>query len=163
MPTIVHGNDAFTGFQIRDESAWGTGVGTFIDVPIIQETLHTEFDLVPPSPEFGGIGGQTAVEVINKRVVGQTRFNARLDAKWCNVFFGHLFGEEKLVQDVKLDGTAALGGNSHWYLPNNTFRSLAVRSWKSGPSTGGSWSEFSGLVVTSGRFEWQADGLLAVL
>lgn len=163
MPDIVFGTQAFTGFQIRDESAWGTGVGTWLDMPIISETLHTVYDQVPPSPEFGGIGAQVSGGVINSRVEGEVRFNARLDARWFHYMLGHIFGEEDLVTETGLDGSAAVGGNSHWYRPNNTFRSLSARAWKSGPTGAGSWSEFVGLVVSQARITWDAEGMLTFI
>ena len=163
MPDIVFGTQAFTGFQIRDESAWGTGTGTWIDMPIISETLHTVYDQAPPSPEFGGVGAQISAGVLNSRVEGEIRFNARLDAPWFHYWLGHIFGEEDIVLETGLDGAAAVGGNTHWYRPNNTFRSLAARAWKSGPTNAGSWSEFSGLVVGQCRITWDAEGLLTFI
>jgi len=162
VPTIVHGNDAFTGVEIRDESAYQTGTGSFIGVPVIRETMHLEYDQVPPSPEFGSIGSQTLVEVLNKRGTGELVFNPRIDGSWFNFLLGHVFGEERRVLNTFLDDTVATGGNSHWYLPNNVGRSMAIRVWKSGPSAAGRWAEFRGCIVTSFRFELPPDGLATV-
>ena len=163
MPPITHGNDAFTAFQMSDESAWGTPTGSYVDVPIIRETLHTVRDRLPSSPEFGDLGGETGVDTINPRVEGEITFTPRLDAPWFHWFLGHIFGTEQLDLNTDLDGNTGIpqtGGNGHWYTPSQQYRSLAFRVWKGGASAGGNWSQFVGCIVTSARIELSPDGLL---
>jgi hypothetical protein len=159
MPT-VSGFGAFTGFQIAEESAWGTPIATWLDMPIIRETLKTTHTFAPPSPEFNDTGAETNVEHVTTAVAGEIQFNARLDAKWFHWILGHILGTEDLYVDFHINGVAGTGANSHWYLPSNQGRSLAFRSWKSGPDNSGDWSEFRGCIVSTARIEWVADGLL---
>jgi hypothetical protein len=162
MPT-VQGFGAFTGFQMREESAWGTGTGTWQDVPIIRETHKTAHDFAPPSPEFGDTGAETIVTHVSTSVVGEVVFNARLDATWFNTFVAHILGTEDLRNEEHVDGTAASPADdisTHWYTPSNQGRSLEFRVWKSGVDGTGSWSIFSGCIVNTARIEWVADGLL---
>lgn len=161
MP-IVHGNDAYTGVEISEESAWGTQAGSWVGVPIISETLRTVKDRLPVSPEFGSVGSEEEVASINPRVEGDITFSPRLDAKWFHWFLGQALGTERLRTGYLLDGTG--GGtaeqNTHWYEPSNQSRSLSIRVFKSGPSTGGNVSVYSGMQVSTLRVELAPDGLL---
>lgn len=160
MSTPIQGFGAFSGFQLSEESAWGTPIGTWIEAPIIAETHRTERQFAPPSPEFGDTGAQTVVAAVSSNVVGELRFNARLDARWFHIILAHVLGTEDLYADEHVDGSAGVGANTHWYIPSNQGRSLAFRVWKSGPNNSGSWSQFVGCIVQSARIEWVADGLL---
>lgn len=163
MP-IIHGNDAYTGVEISEESAWGTQAGTWYGVPIISETLRTVRDPLPSSPEFGATGAEVEVATINPRVEGEITFSPRLDARWFHWFLGQLLGTENLEAGTQLDGSG--GGtadvNTHWYQPSQQGRSLSIRVYKSGPSTGGQLATFSGMQVRTGRIEWAPDNLLQV-
>jgi len=163
MSPVIQGFGAFTGFQLQEETAWGTPfVGTWLDAPIIAETHRTEFQFAPPSPEFGDTGAETSVSHVSKNVVGELRFNARLDARWFNILVAHVMGTEDKYIDFHVDGSTGGIGDymTHWYLPSNQGRSLAFRVWKSGNDDTGKWAQFVGCIVTSARIEWQADGLL---
>lgn len=158
----VQGFGAFTGFQIAEESAWGTPIATWLDMPIIRETLKTTHTFAPASPEFGDTGAETVVEHVTTGVAGEIVFNARLDARWFHWILAHIAGTEDLYVDQHVNGAAAATStaNTHWYLPSNQGRSLAFRAWKSGHDNSGRWSEFRGCIVNTARIEWVADGLL---
>ncbi len=163
MSPVIQGFGAFTGFQLIEETAWGTPfVGSWLDAPIIAETHRTEFQFAPSSPEFGDTGAETSVSHVSKSVVGELRFNGRLDARWFNILMAHIMGTEDKYIDFHVDGSTGGVGNymTHWYLPSNQGRSLAFRVWKSGNDGSGKWAEFRGCEVTTARIEWQADGLL---
>lgn len=164
MPTIIHGNDAYTGVEMQDESAWGTGTGSWIGVPVIRETLRTVFDPVGVSPEFGAVGAEKTVDLINPRSEGEITVAPRLDAAWFHWLLGQMFGEEKRVDGKYVDdsGGGTLLGSTHWYLPNNVFRSCSFRVWKSGPNSSGKWSVYTGMICNQVRIEWPPDGLMSM-
>lgn len=160
--TPIHGNDAWTAIELREESSYGTGAGSWLGVPILRETLHTEYDFAPDTPEFGLIGAVKAIDHLGSRVVGEVQFLARIEGAWFNILLGHLIGEEKYVADTYLDAVADAGGNSHWYLPNAAGRSMQFRIWKSGPASDGNWAIFSGCKIGSARIEFPAGGIVSL-
>lgn len=163
MSDVVHGFASNTGFQMREESSPGVGIGTWMDVPIISEGLKTTHQFAQPSPEFSDTGAETIVTHIGSGVVGPIQFNARIDARWFQTFLGHLAGTEDLRNEEHLDGSAsgvADDVSSHWYLPSNQRRTLQFRAWKSGDDATGRWSEFRGCLIGDARIEWVPDGLL---
>lgn len=160
MPDPVFGNDAYTAADLAEESSWGTISGSFLGIPIVSESLKLVYDFAPENPEFGGIGAQRSHEVVGSRIEGEIVFHARINGQWFNIFMAHLFGEEKRVVDVWVDGATATGGVTHFYLPNGLSRSLQLRAWKSGSSANGDWHIFSGLIFSACRIEFVESGLL---
>lgn len=164
MSPIVQGFGAFTGCQLGEETGgWGVAASTFYDMPIVGETLVSVFDFAPTNPEFGGTGAETVVTSTSRRVEGDIRFHARLDARWFHIMLGHIMGTEDLRNEEDISGAttaAAADVSTHWYLPSNQGRSLTFRMWKGGNTSGGFWSEFTGCVVSQARVEWVPDGLM---
>lgn len=160
MPNVVvHAHEAYSGVDLTEEPTWGGTPDTYLGLAILGETLHTEYTVDPVSEEIGAFGGVKTAGYRSKKVTGDIRWEPRLDSKATHLLLGNMFCEEKLLQDVWVDNSAAVNVNTHCYLFNATRGNLNVRSHKSGKNTSGSGSVFAGLKCAGFQMSMPTNGI----
>ena len=163
----VRGSDTYVGVQLAIEATWGTmpGSPTWMQVPIVEDSVHVEADTVAKDQELGQVGAQAVFNHGPQTVKGSLTINPRYNLKVFSVLMAHFMGgSESRNADVLPNGTAQVGlYSTHCWMPQS-YQSTAAGSesgvapglsgqfFRSGPTQGGTVEQYVGIVPV--RMRW---------